>query len=100
MTDLNALEDQIASYRQCRVAVGFFGLVALFVGLIIPVSLTGRLWAIGGGVAFLLVAAALDRIRRNLEQARDLDREREQQRRKHYLEARTRFLRSWRHSTC
>jgi hypothetical protein len=100
MIDLNALEDQIANYRQWRVAVGFLGLVALFVGLIIPITLAGRLVPMGGGVAFLLVAAALDSLRRKLERARDLDRERAERRRTHYLEARTHFLQSWRHSAC
>ncbi|MBW2454799.1 MAG: hypothetical protein JRI68_09820 [Deltaproteobacteria bacterium] len=100
MTDINIVEDQIASYRQWRIAVGFVGLAALFVALIIPVNMTSRLVPLVGGVAMLLLAALLDGTRRRLEQERNDELERASQRRAHYLEARAQFLKSFRQSPC
>jgi len=100
MTDMHHFEDQIASYRQWRIAVGFLGLVALFVGLIIPVSLESRLVPLVGGVALLLLAALLDGMRRRLEQDRDDELERASRRKAHYLEARARFMQSLNGQVC
>ncbi len=100
MTDLNTMEDQITAYRQWRIAIGFFGLVALLIALIIPVGLNGRLVPLVGGVAMLLLATVLDGRRRRLEQKRDDELERASQRRAHYLEARAQFLQSLGQSPC